>query len=584
MQEAVMFAAQILAADTSAVLELVPDEKSFILRAAVGWPGGTLGTSRVPAGHTSHLGYTVEIREPVVVEDWELEERFQMSRLFRATGVRSGVAVPIEGPDGPFGVLGAQSRTLRSFSSGDVNFLQALANVLADAIERQATEDRIRHQALHDPLTGLPNRALFLDRLEHALSLLPRRQSQAAVLFLDLDRFKLVNDSLGHQVGDELLAATAPRLKQAVRASDTVARFGGDEFGILLEDISDEHMAIEMAERIAAVFTRPFILAGSEHFVTTSIGIALARGGEVASELIRDADAAMYRAKERGSARYELFDEAMRDRALIRLRIENDLRRALERDELELEYQPLVRVGTGEIVSAEALLRWNHPQRGRIGPDEFIHVAEEDGLIDPIGQWVLERACRQTAAWHRMRPDSAPLGISVNLSALQFAKRGLPESIADVLRLTGLDPACLSLEITESVIVRDAEAAAAAMHQLKAVGVRISLDDFGTGYSSLNYLTRLPIDALKIDRSFVDGLGSEPRDTAITEAIVAMSKALSLQVIGEGVETPEQAAELTKLGCDLAQGFYFSCPMPAARLSSLLMRGGRVQRGIPRAQ
>ncbi len=570
MQEAVGYAAELLDVDGAAVLELVREEDCLILRAAIGWPDAIIGTTRTPTGTASHAGYTIDHRSPVVVPDWRAERRFAMSAMVRQIKARSGATVPIDGQSAPFGVLGVQSKELRSFSGGDLDFLHALANVLADAIERQSTEDRIRHQALHDPLTGLPNRALFLDRLEHALSRLPRRESLAAILFLDLDRFKLVNDSLGHQVGDELLAAAAPRLRQAVRASDTVARFGGDEFGILLEDISDEHAAIEMAERIAAVFTRPFVLAGSEHFVTTSIGIALARGGELATELIRDADAAMYRAKERGSARYELFDEAMRDRAMIRLRVENDLRRALERGELRLEYQPVVTLNKLEVVGAEALVRWDHPQRGVIGPSEFIPVAEEDGLIEPIGRWVLEQACRQAARWYQSRPDDPPISLSVNLSAMQFAKRGFPETVADVLRATGLDPECLSLEITESVIMRDTEAVSDALRDLKAIGVKIVLDDFGTGYSSLAYLTRLPLDALKIDRSFVDGLGVEAPDTAVTEAIIAMSRALSLRVIGEGVETERQAQALAALGCHSAQGFHFSPPIPATEFATLL--------------
>jgi diguanylate cyclase (GGDEF)-like protein/PAS domain S-box-containing protein len=573
MQEAVAFAASILEHESAAVLELVPEESSLVLRAAVGWPDEAIGTTRSPTGAASHAGFTVLTRGPVVVEDWLTETRFGMSAMVKQIGARSGAAVPIEGHAGPIGVLGVQSTEPRRYTKGDLDFLQGLANVLADAIERQSTEDRIRHQALHDPLTGLPNRALFLDRLEHALSRLPRRQSLAAILFLDLDRFKLVNDSLGHQVGDELLAAVAPRLKRAVRTSDTVARFGGDEFGILLEDISAEHDAIEMAERIAATFTRPFLLAGSEHFVTTSIGIALARGGELAAELIRNADAAMYRAKERGSARYEVFDEAMRDRAMARLLVESDLRRALEREELRLEYQPLVSLRTREIVSAEALVRWDHPLKGLIGPTEFIPVAEENGLIEQIGRWVLEDACRQGARWYRSRPDDVPIGISVNLSAAQLARRGLPEMIADVLRVTGLVAACLSLEITESVILRDAASAADVLRELKQIGVRIVLDDFGTGYSSLAYLTRLPLDAIKIDRSFVDGLGVESRDTAVTEAILAMSKALSLRVVGEGVESEAQAQELTRLGCDLAQGFLFSRPVPAAQLTAMLRDG-----------
>src|SRR5512142_162518 len=299
-----------------------------------------------------------------------------------------------------------------------------------------------------------------------------------------------------------------------------------------------------MAERIASVFTRPFVLAGSDHFVTTSIGIALARGGERAEELIRDADAAMYRAKEHGRARYELFDEVMRGRAMARLRVENDLRRAIERHEFVLDYQPVVSLRDHSIASLEALLRWRHPERGLVMPGEFIPIAEENGLIEPIGRWVLEEACRQAAQWHRERPDAAPVRISVNLSAVQVAKAGLPETVGEVLRATRLDPGCLSLEITESVMLRDAAGLTDTLRGLKALGVRLVLDDFGTGYASLGYLTRLPLDTLKVDRSFVDGLGTEARDTAITEAIIAMSRALSLEVVGEGVETSLQEAEL----------------------------------------
>jgi diguanylate cyclase (GGDEF)-like protein len=455
-----------------------------------------------------------------------------------------------------------------------VDFVQALANVLGDVVERQLTDDDIRHRALHDPLTGLPNRVLFLDRLGQATERQRRRRDTlTAVLALDLDRFKLVNESLGHRAGDELLAAAAPRLKQAVRSADTVARFNGDEFGILLEDINGEQDAIYMAERIAAVFARPFVLDGNEHFVTASIGIALAVGGERAEDLMRDAGVAMHRAKERGRARYELFDEALRGRAMSRLRVENDLRRALERDELTLDYQPLVSMHDRQMVSVEALVRWDHPERGRISPADFIPVAEENGLIEPIGRWVLERACRQAAEWCRERPDAPPLTMSINLSAAQVANRGLPETVATILRVSGLDPSCLALELTESMLVGDDEELWETLVSLKALGVRLVLDDFGTGYSSLSYLTRLPLDALKVDRSFVDGLGTESRDTAVTEAIVAMSRALSLRVVGEGAETREQVAELARLGCDLVQGFYFSRPVPADEIRRMLITG-----------
>ncbi len=573
MQEAVTSATRMLGAEISAVWEFLPEEDCLLLRGGIGWPETEIGTLRYPAGAGSQAGYTLLNGAPVVVEDWDAERRFAQPD-FRGRRTGSGLSVKIEGGSrGPFGVLVSQSMRPRGFSPRDVDFLQSLANVLADALERQAVEDAIRERALHDPLTGLPNRVLFVDRLEHALERLGRQEGLAAILFLDIDHFKLVNDSLGHQIGDELLAATAPRLKQALRGSDTVARFGGDEFGLLLEDITTERDAIETAKRIAAIFARPFLLSGSEHFVTTSIGIAMARGGERADELIRDADAAMYRAKEGGRARYEMFDEGMRGRAIERLRIENDLRRALERNELRLEYQPVVSLENFSIVGVEALLRWRHPQRGEIAPSEFVPIAEENGLIEPIGRWVLERACRQAAEWYRARPDSAPIGMSVNLSAVQVARRTLPDVVRSVLRATGLDPSCLSLEITETVMVRDADGLNEILHALKELGVRLVLDDFGTGYSSLSYLTRLPLDALKVDRSFVDGLGTEPRDTAITETIIAMSRALSLDVIAEGVESSHHVSELRRLGCKFAQGFHFSRPVPASQITSALEQG-----------
>jgi diguanylate cyclase (GGDEF)-like protein/PAS domain S-box-containing protein len=571
-QEALNDGVQLLSVQIGAVLELLPDRDAFVLRAVHG-VSDTPTKRAVPADPSTQAGVTVQQAAPVVVEDWELEHRFARTSMLAGHGVRSGLTVLVAGRRAPFGVLGLHSTDLRAFSAGDVAFAQALANVLGDAFEHQVTEDDIRHRALHDPLTGLPNRVLFMDRLQQAIERLRRRATPAAVLFLDLDRFKLVNESLGHEVGDELLAAAAPRLKQALRSSDTVARFGADEFAILLEEIADEHDAVEMAQRVAGMFTRPFVLAGTEHFVSTSIGIALAAGGERAEDLVRDADAAMHRAKERGRARYELFDEGIRGRAISRLRVENDLRRALERDELTLDYQPQVSLADRSIVGVEALLRWQHPTRGLIAPGDFVSVAEENGLIDPIGRWVLDRACRQAAHWYRTRPDSAPISMSVNLSAVQVPNPNLPDTVADALRGANLDPACLSLELTESVMVGYADSLMETLEALKALGVRLVLDDFGTGYSSLAYLTRLPLDALKVDRSFIDGLGTEPRDTAVTEAIIAMAHALSLQVVGEGTETELQVTELTRLGCDMAQGYHFSPPLPAGEITRMLQRG-----------
>jgi EAL domain-containing protein (putative c-di-GMP-specific phosphodiesterase class I) len=335
-----------------------------------------------------------------------------------------------------------------------------------------------------------------------------------------------------------------------------------------------------MAERVAALFARPFVIAGAEHFMTASVGIALAHGGELPVELIRDADAAMYRAKERGRARYEVFDEAMRGRALARLRVENDLRRAIERGELHLAYQPMVSLRDHSILGVEALVRWRHPQRGLIPPAEFIPVAEENGLIEPIGRWVLERACRQASQWNATRPDARPLEMSVNLSAVQLAKAGLADTVHAALQASALDPGSLCLEITETAMLREPDAVSEALQLLGGLGVRLVLDDFGTGYSSLSYLPQLPLDILKIDRSFIDGLGVEAHDTAITEAIVAMSRALSLSVVAEGVEQEHQAIELVRLGCEMAQGYYFSPPVGAHQLTAMLRDGPSwVERG-----
>jgi len=571
IEQACAAATQLLDVEFASVAELSADRKVLRLCAGVGWPPGSIGSATIPADSSTQPGYTIASGAPVVVTDLETEHRFTESRVLEL-GARSGIVVTIEGLAQPFGVFAVHSKRVRQYSAGDVDFVQAIANVLADALARQATEDEIRHRALHDPLTGLPNRILFLDRLEQTLARLRRGQSLAAVMFLDLDRFKLVNDSLGHHAGDEILMAVAPRLKQALRATDTVARFGGDEFGILLEDIVSELAATQAAERIAAVFARPFVLGSAEHFLTASVGIALARGGERADELVRDADTAMYRAKEGGRARYELFDDELRARAVSRLRMETELRRALERGELWLEYQPVVSLRDETIVSVEALLRWKHPDRGLIPPAEFIPIAEEPGLIEPIGSQVIDEACRQAAHWHAAMPDRPPVGISVNLSAVQMANATLPDRVAMAIRAADLDPATLRLEITESVLLAES-ARRETLTGLRDLGVHLVLDDFGTGYSSLGYLTRLPLDALKVDRAFVERLGLDSQETSITEAIIAMARALSLPVVCEGVETELQLAELRRMGCEQVQGYYFSRPVDARTITSMLLHG-----------
>ena len=572
IEQACAAATELLEVELASVAELSADRKVLRLCAGTGWPPGHVGTVTSSADPATHGGYTIVTGSPVVVTDWDTEERFSESRVIEF-GARSGISVPIEGLVQPFGIFAVHSKRAREYEAGDVDFVQSIANVLADALARQATEDEIRHRALHDPLTGLPNRILFLDRLEHALTRLRRGHSLAAVMFLDLDRFKLVNDSLGHHAGDEILTAVAPRLKQALRATDTVARLGGDEFAILLEDLAGEVAATQAAERIAAVFARPFVIGTAEHFITASVGIALAHGGERADELVRDADTAMYRAKERGRARYELFDEELRARAVSRLLMETELRRALERRELWLEYQPVVALSDGAIVSVEALLRWRHPDRGPIPPAEFIPIAEETGLIEPIGSWVLDEACRQAAQWHAMLPDRAPLAISVNLSAVQIANPTLPDTVTMALRGADLDSSTLRLEITESVLLAETARLTETLVTLRELGAHLVLDDFGTGYSSLGYLTRLPLDALKVDRAFVKDLGRDRQDTSITEAIIAMAHALSLPVICEGVETEVQLAELRRMNCDQIQGYYFSRPVAASAITSMLLDG-----------
>jgi diguanylate cyclase (GGDEF)-like protein/PAS domain S-box-containing protein len=562
MQEAVATAAEILEADCAHVLELEP-AGAFVERATVGWPAEFEGAP-VPTGAGSLARFTTERGGRTAVHDWAAEQRFEQLPVLEQRDLRSGVAVIIKGPERPFGVLELHSTRLQAFGDEDVNFAQSLANVLAEAIDRRAAEDEMRRRALHDPLTLLPNRTLFGDRLAHALLQSRRRGSLTAVLFCDIDHFKLINDSLGHAAGDELLMGVAPRLKEALRPGDTVARFGGDEFAVLIEDLDDEREAIEVAQRIGALFTRPFVLSGIEHFVTVSVGIAIAReSGERPETLIRDADAAMYRAKERGRGRYELFDQRMRARAVERLQVENELRRAIGRDELRVHYQPIVSLDSGAVIGFEALVRWQHPRRGLIAPGEFVPTAEESGVIESLGRWVLERACRQAAEWHARNPDGFPVGMSVNLSARQVAQPDLPEVVEEMLTSTGLDPSALSLEITESALVEESVVPVENFEALRAMGVRLVIDDFGTGYSSLAYLRRFPLDAIKIDRSFVEGLGVERDSGAIVDALIAMAGALSLGVIAEGVETARQMEELRRLGCRRAQGFYFAPPLPA---------------------
>ena len=439
-----------------------------------------------------------------------------------------------------------------------------VSSAIRDVTERKLARDALAYQARHDSLTGLPNRALILDRLEHAIDRAKRTHSTLAVLFLDIDDFKLVNDTLGHEAGDRLLVEMTPRLRAALRPGDTVGRFGGDEFVVLCEDLCSEEAAIAIAERIALACSRPVTLGAHQHLVTMSAGVVVVAGGSsTATELLRDADAAMYRAKAGGKGRVELFDLSMRERLMERIALESDLRLALDRGEFRMRYQPVISLGDGEIIGVEALLRWEHPERGLLEPAQFMAVAESTGLIVPIGEWAIEEACRQAAGWRDMRgAGQTALSVSVNVSPRQIARSELVSSIAEILERTGLEANLLDLEITEHVLLGDADASAKVLRELKAIGVRLVLDDFGTGYSSLSYLKRFTIDALKIDRSFVDGLGHDPENGAIVNAVLGMARALDVGVTAEGVETPEQLARLRASGCAFAQGYLFSQPIP----------------------
>ncbi len=431
------------------------------------------------------------------------------------------------------------------------------------------SEHRLEHQATHDPLTDLPNRTLLFDRMEVALARARRNATLTAVLFCDLDHFKVVNDSQGHSLGDALLVAVAARLRDALRPGDTIARFGGDEFVILVEDLHDEHETTAVAHLVEQTLRAPFALAGGDVYVTASIGISHAQDGEPGAEaLIRNADSAMYQAKARGRARAEVFDDAMRARAVERHQIETSLRRAVSRRQLRVHYQPMIDLHTGHIVGSEALVRWKHPTRGMLYPATFMSIAEETGLIVPLGAWIFDQACLQTARWEQQR--GGDVFIAINLSASQLDDLSLTDDIASVLAATRINPGHVHVEITESVLMHDVDASREVLDRLKILGVRIAIDDFGTGYSSFSHLRRFPVDILKIAQSFVQGLGADSEADAIVQAIINLGHTLGLVVVAEGVETAQQLDELRTHDCDMAQGYLISRAVPPERLGELL--------------
>lgn len=452
-----------------------------------------------------------------------------------------------------------------------------LGRAIRYAIERKFAEVQLSHQALHDPLTGLANRALLMERLAQALARTERRPSSVAVLFLDIDRFKTINDNFGHEVGDSVLACIGDRLRKALRPEDMASRFGGDEFVVLCEDLEDDRHVVTIAERIGRSISEPISLEAGEVVVTTSIGIAAARGiGDRPEVLLRDADAAVYRAKERGRDRFEFFDQRMRARLLRRSRRESELRHAIDAGELRLYYQPLVVVDDLRVGRVEALVRWEHPRLGLLLPREFIPVAEETGFIVDLGSWVLREACCQTVRWEHASPDQRSISIAVNVSPRQLDHPDFEDTVWQVLEETGVEPKNLWFEITETAFMDPARPVLEMLGRLRERGIHLAIDDFGTGFSSLSHLRQFRIDELKVDQTFVQGLESDAEDSSIVAAVVNLAHNLGLSAVAEGVETAEQSRRVQLVGCDLAQGFYFAAPEPAS------LKGTATRRLLPR--
>jgi diguanylate cyclase (GGDEF)-like protein len=513
----------------------------------------------------------------VLVPDLRIEDRFGS---FPAAGLEAGLAAvfafPLRHGDEQLGALDLYRDMPGPLNAETMEAAQTLADVAAAYILNaqarsalQHSSERAQERAAHDALTGLPNRVLFLERLDHAVLRSRRSGKLAAVLFMDLDRFKLINDVYGHRAGDEVLVAVAQRLSAVLRPGDTLARLAGDEFVILCEDLDTPDRADGIATRIGSELAAPFAVAGTEIEVTASVGIAfLSRGDQMAERLLQDADMAMYQAKRRGGARHQIIDVSEKRRTLHQINLERELRGAATRRELRLDYQPIVETGDGRITGVEALLRWVHPTEGLVLPTTVIPIAERSGLINEIGRWVLTQACLD----HRLpngRPPIDNLALSVNVSAHQLMSPGFPGVVAGVLSETGTDPRLVTLEVTESVFARDGERALEALDDLRRLGLKIALDDFGTGYSSLEYLKRFPIDIVKIDRKFVCDLEDDAASHAIVYSIVELAHVLGMVVVAEGVETAGQHHQLASIGCDFCQGFYFARPMPPEKLDGL---------------
>jgi diguanylate cyclase (GGDEF)-like protein/PAS domain S-box-containing protein len=560
--EAVAVVAEVLGAPYATLLERSAGSDELVARAVHGIPADVVARHPVPPGAMPRAE-ALTAAQPVHVTDWEEEQRLVRPELTVVLAIRGSHGAVVAGRTS-IGVLAAHRTERWDIVPDETSFLQGVANVLSAARERAEAEEEMRHRALHDPLTGLPNRTLVADRLSHALERSRVRGTTTALFLLDLDQFKVINDSLGHEAGDQLLHTVGPRLTRAVRPVDTVGRLGGDEFVVVCEDLAGPEEAAQVASSLVGAFAPPVMLDGEPHVVTASVGIALDTDGtSSASDLLRNADAAMYRAKERGRGKFEVFDEELRERTLERLHLERDLRGALGRGELWLAFQPIVDIARGGVIGVEALLRWSHPERGAISPATFIPIAEESGLIGEIGAWVLREACAQAARWG--------VGVQVNVSPRQIADATLPSLVRDTLAATGLDASRLTLEITEGTVMDPRSDPVDVLQALGALGLQIVLDDFGTGYSSLSRLRGLPIHGLKIDRSFVADLGrpGSPSELLVG-GVIQVCSALGVGVVAEGVETEAQRDHLLRLGCVLAQGFLMARPMPAKAVAQHL--------------
>ncbi|MEO8132490.1 MAG: EAL domain-containing protein [Betaproteobacteria bacterium] len=554
------------------ILQRAPDGQSLVARAGLGWgepDKRALDPHVVHAEAGSQARYVLDAGETVVVNDFQSENRFVPAEFVTVHGLRSGVNVAICGGVGPFGMLAAYSRAAGRFLPGSVDFLKSIANTLATAIDRRAAEEKVAYLAQFDSLTSLPNRNLLRDRLARTMVQAARDQSCVGVMFIDLDGFKDVNDSFGHGAGDELLIRVAQRLNDCIRDGDTVGRLGGDEFAIVLSNMERADDAGIVGQKVLEALAPPFDLGGQEVRVTASIGISIYPGdGDTPELLLKNADTAMYRAKDQGRNGCQFFTEELNTRVTRRMALVQELRQAIERREFTMFYQPELSLTSGRVIGVEALIRWRHPVRGLLAPADFIAVAEETGLILPIGKWVVETACAQAAEWHRR--GHRDLFVAVNVSPLEIRRGDVAEQIRGALALSGLDPRSLEIELTETIGMDGAESFIRTLNALKAIGVTVAIDDFGTGYSTLGYLKRFPIDKVKIDIMFIRDIVTDIDDAAIVQAIIAMSHHLKLKVTAEGVETAEQAEFLRRFHCDSAQGYLFGRPMEAEKLSALL--------------